>query len=141
MQSSSSPTSSCASMITAPLLVREGQINFTPFTQPDLSLAHVQWLHLLRARMDQLESARSHSVDFDLGGTCVDSDLVAPLEELVDEARRMVCALSGEMRRRSEGTLPPWIELQAVQLKLAASSGNASGCVGGKMGRANSAGQ
>ncbi|WRT68418.1 uncharacterized protein IL334_005394 [Kwoniella shivajii] len=93
---------------TSSMLVREGQTSLSPFSSPDLSLAHTQWLLVLTARMDQLHSARDHSLDFDLGGTSVDSDLVAPLEEAVDEARRMVCALGGEMRRRSEGTLPPW---------------------------------
>nr|XP_019042802.1 hypothetical protein I302_08509 [Kwoniella bestiolae CBS 10118]OCF21732.1 hypothetical protein I302_08509 [Kwoniella bestiolae CBS 10118] len=53
----------------------------------------------------------------------------------------------GEMRRRSGRTLPPWIELQAVQLKWAGvknnakSNANSSGSGSGKMGRANSAGQ
>ncbi|WVQ68044.1 uncharacterized protein L199_006250 [Kwoniella botswanensis] len=95
---------------TSSLLVREGQTDFAPFSPPDLSLAHTQWLLVLQSRMDALNSARDHSLDFDLGGTSVDSDLVAPLEEAVDEARRMVCALGGEMRRRSEGNLPPWVE-------------------------------
>ncbi|OCF37949.1 hypothetical protein I316_00173 [Kwoniella heveanensis BCC8398] len=91
------------------MLVREGQTDLAPFSPPDLSLAHTQWLLELSARLDRLNSARDLSVDLDYSGTCMDSDLVAPLEEAVDEARRMVCALGGEMRRRSEGSLPPWM--------------------------------
>ncbi|WWC71547.1 uncharacterized protein I206_105505 [Kwoniella pini CBS 10737] len=115
---------------TSALLVREGQTNFAPFTQPDLSIAHVQWLQVLKSRMDQLENARELSLNFDLGGTFIDSDLVAPLEELVDEARRMVYSLNGEMRRRSEGNLPPWI-INKISYEISKS----------KMARANSAGQ
>ncbi|WVW85599.1 hypothetical protein I302_107637 [Kwoniella bestiolae CBS 10118] len=105
---------------TSSLLVREGQTNFAPFSPPDLSLAHTQWLLVLSTRMDALQSARALSVDFDIGGTSVDSDLVAPLEEAVDEARRMVCALGGEMRRRSEGNLPVWVggDVKSSQIQM-----------------------
>ena len=59
--------------------------------------------------MDDLDSARCHSPDdFEYGGAAALSHNVNPLEEAVDEARRMVCALGGEMRRRSEGNLPVW---------------------------------
>ncbi|WVF72820.1 hypothetical protein IAT40_007638 [Kwoniella sp. CBS 6097] len=94
---------------TSAMLVREGQTDLAPFSPPDLSLAHTQWLLELSARLDRLNNARDLSMDLDYSGTCMDSDLVAPLEEAVDEARRMVCALGGEMRRRSEGSLPPWM--------------------------------
>ncbi|WVR07499.1 hypothetical protein IAU60_004541 [Kwoniella sp. DSM 27419] len=99
---------------TSALLVREGQTDLAPFSPPDLSLAHAQWLLELSARIDRLNLARDHSIDLDYGGTCLDSDLVAPLEEAVDEARRMVCALGGEMRRRSEGSLPVWCGVKSM---------------------------
>ncbi|KAK8854774.1 hypothetical protein IAR55_003513 [Kwoniella newhampshirensis] len=91
------------------MLVREGQTDLAPFSPPDLSLAHTQWLLELSSRLDRLTHARAHSVDLDYSGTSIDADIVAPLEEAVDEARRMVCSLGGEMRRRSEGTLPVWM--------------------------------
>ncbi|WVW83204.1 hypothetical protein I302_105222 [Kwoniella bestiolae CBS 10118] len=53
----------------------------------------------------------------------------------------------GPIWHRKNWTLPPWIELQAVQLKWAGvknnakSNANSSGSGSGKMGRANSAGQ
>ncbi|WWC90689.1 uncharacterized protein L201_005626 [Kwoniella dendrophila CBS 6074] len=103
---------------TSTLLVREGQTDFAPFSQPDISTAHTQWLLLLNERMNNLDNARIQSEDFDLGGTCISTDLVQPLEELVDEARRMVCILGGELRRRSEGNLQPWSINQLNQEKM-----------------------
>ncbi|WVR00019.1 hypothetical protein IAU59_007161 [Kwoniella sp. CBS 9459] len=116
---------------TSAMLVREGQTDLAPFSPPDLSLAHTQWLLELSARLDRLNSARDHSLDLDYSGTCMDSDLVAPLEEAVDEARRIVCALGGEMRRRSEGSLPPWmgsnVNICAAGAGSASGSGSGSG--------------
>ena len=71
----------------------------------------MQWLHELNRRMALLEAERDHSpVDLEYGGAAALSHTINPLEEAVDEARRMVCALGGEMRRRSEGQLPEWQE-------------------------------
>ena len=87
----------------------------TAFTAPDIELARSQWVLLLHDRMQQLEQALHifHDV-MDYGGAASQSFEVEPLEAAVDEARRMVCALSGEMRRRSEGELPVWEKLGAV---------------------------
>ena len=57
-----------------------------------------------------LESERLHTIDeLEYGGAAALSHNVNPLEEAVDEARRMVCVLGREMRRRSEGELPQWL--------------------------------
>jgi hypothetical protein len=50
--------------------------------------------------------------DLEYGGAAALSHNINPLEQAVDEARRMVCALGGEMRRRSEGELPRWLQAQ-----------------------------
>lgn len=110
------------------MLVREGQTDLSrkssshqanmtsadplpAFRAPDLEQARVQWLHELSRRMALLQSARCHSPDeLEYGGAAALSHNVNPLEEGVDEARRMVCALSGEMRRRSDGELPKWLD-------------------------------
>ncbi|WWD19080.1 hypothetical protein CI109_103538 [Kwoniella shandongensis] len=101
------------------MLIREARTDLTPFSPPDLSLAHGQWLLELSTRLDHLAHARAHSFDLDYSGTSIDADIVAPLEEAVDEARRMVCSLGGEMRRRSEGTLPEWKGAKATAMNEA----------------------
>lgn len=59
--------------------------------------------------MHTLDQALHHVPnDMEYGGAAAHSLDIEPLEAAVDEARRMVCALSGEMRRRSEGELPVW---------------------------------
>lgn len=59
--------------------------------------------------MDLLDSVRETTAgDFDYGGAASAAVDMAPLEEAVDEARRIVYALGCEMRRRSEGELPVW---------------------------------
>ena len=61
--------------------------------------------------MAVLESERLHTTDeLEYGGAAALSHNVNPLEEAVDEARRMVCALGREMRRRSEGELQKWLQ-------------------------------
>lgn len=56
-----------------------------------------------------LEQTLHHAPnDMEYGGAATHALDVEPLEAAVDEARRMVCALGGEMRRRSEGELPIW---------------------------------
>lgn len=46
--------------------------------------------------------------DFEYGGAAYSLNELSILENKVDEARRMVVALGGEMRRRSEGSMPVW---------------------------------
>lgn len=46
--------------------------------------------------------------DMDYGGAAAQALNLEPLEAAVDEARRMICVLSGEMRRRTEGELVVW---------------------------------
>lgn len=81
----------------------------TVFGPADLDTARTQWLILLSERMQLLDNARSDvRNDFDYGGAAAVCGMHTDLEDDVDEARRMVCALSTEMRRRSEGELPVW---------------------------------
>jgi hypothetical protein len=59
--------------------------------------------------MDALDQARTCVGDeFSYGGAGAVVGMFAKLEDAVDSARRMVCALGSEMRRRSEGELPIW---------------------------------
>lgn len=59
--------------------------------------------------MNLLDKARTCVADeFSYGGSAGAVGLFTPLEQAVDEARRMVYALGHEMRRRSEGILPVW---------------------------------
>ena len=75
----------------------------------DLNDARAQWVAELHSRMQILEHARTDTRnDFDYGGAAAVCDLNNELEDAVDEARRMVCALGAEARRRSEGELPVW---------------------------------
>lgn len=61
--------------------------------------------------MQQLDQARGDvRNEFDYGGAAAVCDAHADLENKVDEARRMVCVLSSEMRRRSEGQVEVWKE-------------------------------
>lgn len=101
-----------------------GKLSFTPsplgifslmmrlvFRPADLDQARTQWLILLNERMKVLDRARGDvRNDFDYGGAAAVCDAHADLENEVDEARRMVCALSSEMRRRSEGEVLVWKE-------------------------------
>ena len=65
--------------------------------------------------MAVLEDARDLSAnDLEYAGAASFSYDIVPLEEAVDEARRMVCALQGEERRRSEGELPKWLRAEPV---------------------------
>lgn len=79
------------------------------FPNRDLSLAHTQWLSLLNSRMAELAAAELYALnDMEYGGAATSARDLAPLEEKVDEARRMVCVLGGEVTRRSEGDLAVW---------------------------------
>lgn len=79
------------------------------FAPADLDSARIKWLILLADRMRALEQARADVRNqFDYGGAAAVVDAFYDLENDVDEARRMVCALSSEMRRRSEGEIPIW---------------------------------
>ena len=74
-----------------------------------IELARSQWILVLHDRMFLLEQTLHHAPnDMEYGGAGTHALDVEPLEAAVDEARRMVCALGGEMRRRSEGELPVW---------------------------------
>jgi len=74
-----------------------------------IELARSQWIQVLHDRMLLLEQTLQHAPnDMEYGGAATHALDVEPLEAAVDEARRMVCALGGEMRRRSEGEMPIW---------------------------------
>jgi hypothetical protein len=89
-----------------------------------LNAARTEWLHELTLRLDALDAARDLTIDeLEYGGAGAHSLDVGPLEEAVDEARRMVCALGGEIRRRSEGTLPVWLGVKTVPTARTASAG------------------
>jgi hypothetical protein len=100
-------------------------INTTPaFRAPDLDLARTQWLHELTRRLNALEAARELTTDeLEYGGAGAHSLDVGPLEAAVDEARRMVCSLGGEIRRRSEGSLPVWLGVQTIAATRTVSAG------------------
>ncbi|ORY35595.1 hypothetical protein BCR39DRAFT_555736 [Naematelia encephala] len=91
------------------MLIREPLTDLTPFPAPQIELARSQWLYELSRRMEALEAAHMHSAEeFEYGGPAAHALDTAPLDDAIDEARRMVCVLGGEMRRRSEGNLAPW---------------------------------
>ncbi|EIW67250.1 hypothetical protein M231_01554 [Tremella mesenterica] len=91
------------------MLIREHQTDLRPFSPPDIELAHGQWLLELHRRMAHLEQIRADTPnDFEYGGAAPLMADLARWEDAVDEARRMVYALGGEMRRRSEGEVPVW---------------------------------
>ncbi|WVQ82310.1 hypothetical protein IAT38_004438 [Cryptococcus sp. DSM 104549] len=91
------------------LINKHSQEDLAPYSPPDLALAHSQWLTELGVRVSQLNAARDLSLAFDYGGMAGDAEDVAPLEISVEEARRMVSVLGGELRRR-EGSVPIWVE-------------------------------
>ncbi|ORX38530.1 hypothetical protein BD324DRAFT_364388 [Kockovaella imperatae] len=92
------------------MLIRELQTDLSPFGEHQLETARTQWIHELTLRMDFLNDALANTAcDMDYGGPINSAKDIEPLEEAVDEARRMVCALGGEMRRRSEGELLVWM--------------------------------
>ncbi|KAK4688588.1 hypothetical protein P7C73_g1521, partial [Tremellales sp. Uapishka_1] len=101
------------------MLVREGATDLSIFPPPDLHTAHDQWVLELHKRMAILDTAAytSHD-DFNYGGSTSFAFDISPLEESVEEARRMVWRLGGEMRRRSEGELPVWIRQHPSPLEV-----------------------
>ncbi|ODN78072.1 hypothetical protein L198_07991 [Cryptococcus wingfieldii CBS 7118] len=65
------------------------------------STAHSQWLNILSARLSALQSAHNMCMDLDAGGGMASvSEEIAPLEEAVNEARKMVSVLGSQLRRR-----------------------------------------
>jgi len=94
------------------------------FPTPDLELARTQWLVELDNRLSLLNSMIDATAgDLEYGGAASQSHDLAPLEGAVDEARRMVYSLGGEMRRRSEGMCPAWLKAQPVIMPRTTSSG------------------
>lgn len=68
---------------------------------PDLTFARTHWLSILSSLLSELSSAREMFFDMDFGGAMAgDAENVAPIEQAVDEARRMISVLGRELRRR-----------------------------------------
>ncbi|OWZ42872.1 hypothetical protein J007_03453 [Cryptococcus neoformans] len=83
------------------MLVHDEKQTLDTLSPPDLTLAYTQWLSILSSRLSELSSAREMSFDMDFGGGMAgDAENVAPIEQAVDEARRMVSVLGRELRRR-----------------------------------------
>lgn len=96
------------------------------FSEPHLELARSQWVLVLHDRLTMLNESLQHTTDdMEYGGAGAQALDLGPLEEAVDEARRMVCALGGEMRRRSEGELPVWKKPEAAAPALSVRTASA----------------
>ena len=79
--------------------------------------------------MASLEQTRAESAnDLEYGGAAAHMHDMHKLEDAVDEARRMVCNLGGEMRRRSEGEVPVWMKQRQGGAQLA--RGLSAGAIG-----------
>ncbi|WWC63621.1 uncharacterized protein I303_106226 [Kwoniella dejecticola CBS 10117] len=74
----------------------------------ELRTAHQQWFSSLTVLMDQLNQARSFAMDFDMGGTSMETSDVEPLEAKIQQTKEEICKLESEMRRRSRGGWPLW---------------------------------
>ncbi|WVQ74938.1 hypothetical protein IAR50_004546 [Cryptococcus sp. DSM 104548] len=75
--------------------------SFNSLSPGQRSNAHSQWLNILSTRLTALQSAQSMCMDLDVGGGMASvSEEIAPLEEAVNEARKMVSVLGSQLRRR-----------------------------------------
>ncbi|KIR58945.1 hypothetical protein I314_05359 [Cryptococcus bacillisporus CA1873] len=83
------------------MLVYNEKQDLDTLSPPDLTFAHTQWLSILSSRLSELSSAREMSFNMDFGGAMAgDAENVAPIEQAMDESRRMVSVLGRELRRR-----------------------------------------